>query len=91
MPGGIALLKHPGRGRLAAAALVATVLCGAAMIAFCGRAKVVTSTQGKGTLTFVTTATDGKYAPRHVLAVWVADSKGKFVKTLLVRARKRKK
>lgn len=34
----------------------------------------------------VTTRTTGqKYAPKHVLALWVADARGRFVKTLVVR------
>jgi len=49
--------------------------------------------QTNGVLT-VTTTTErtglpGKnYAPRHCLAIWVEDSEGKFVKTLLVNAAK---
>ncbi len=85
------MLTHPSRWRFAGAALVAAILCGAALIASCGRAKAVTSTRGKATLTFTTTAAGGRYAPKHVLAVWVADSQGGFVKTLLVRAKKRKR
>ena len=39
--------------------------------------------------TFSTAPHGGKYTPRHVLAVWVADARGRFVKSLLVRAGKR--
>jgi hypothetical protein len=37
-----------------------------------------------------TTSYNGQYAPRHVLAIWIEDSSGKFVKTLLVNAAARK-
>ena len=38
-----------------------------------------------------TVPTTGKYAPRHVLAIWVADSQGTLIQTLHVNASKRKK
>ena len=39
----------------------------------------------------VTTRTTGQnYAPKHVLAVWVADSQGRFVKTLRVMGDKKR-
>ena len=38
-----------------------------------------------------TKKTRGKYAPKHVLAIWVTDSKGKFVRTLEVYGKKRMK
>ena len=41
--------------------------------------------------TFTTTAISGaKYSPNHVLAVWVEDSNGKYVRTLLLNAKTRK-
>lgn len=43
------------------------------------------------TLSFSTTSVGGKYAPKHVLAVWVVDQDGKLVKTLAVQGRKRAK
>ena len=46
-------------------------------------------TRGIATFTVTTTQTSGNYEPRHVLAVWVADSSGAFVKTLLRRADRR--
>ncbi len=33
----------------------------------------------------------GKYAPKHVLAIWVTDAKGKFVRTLEIYGKKRMK
>jgi len=42
-------------------------------------------------VTFTTTAISGaKYSPYHILAVWVKDSNGKYVRTLMVSAQKRK-
>lgn len=43
---------------------------------------------GKTTFTVVTTPLQQKYAPWHVLAVWVVDDQGRFVKTLEKRAAK---
>jgi hypothetical protein len=50
------------------------------------------SAQTNGTLSVsvTTSSTGGNYAPRNVLAIWVEDSSGKFVKTLLAYADKRK-
>jgi hypothetical protein len=50
------------------------------------------SAQSIGTLSVsvTTSSTGGNYAPRNVLAIWVEDSSGKFVKTLLAYADKRK-
>jgi len=38
-----------------------------------------------------TKRTRGKYAPKHVLAIWVTNSKGKFVRTLEVYGKKYRK
>jgi len=50
------------------------------------------SAQTNGTLSVsvATGSTGGNYAPRNILAIWVEDSSGKFVKTLLAYADKRK-
>jgi hypothetical protein len=40
------------------------------------------ATDGVVTLTLTTKTVGGKYAPRHVLAIWVADANTNFVKTL---------
>jgi len=50
------------------------------------------SAQTTGTLSVsvATSSTGGTYAPRNILAIWVEDSSGKFVKTLLAYADKRK-
>lgn len=48
--------------------------------------------QQKGTLSvkLSTSSTGGKYAPKHVMAVWIEDANGHFVKTLLAYANTRK-
>ncbi len=50
------------------------------------------SAQTTGTLSVsvATSSTGGNYAPRNILAIWVEDNSGKFVKTLLAYADKRK-
>jgi hypothetical protein len=50
------------------------------------------SAQTNGTLTVsvATSSTGGNFAPRNILAIWIEDSSGKFVKTLLAYAEKRK-
>ena len=47
--------------------------------------------QSEGTMTFTvkTVTADGKYSPRHVLAIWVEDADG-FVLSRKLRAEKRK-
>lgn len=40
------------------------------------------ATAGTVTLEFTTTTTGKQFAPRHVLAVWVSDDQGRFVRTL---------
>jgi hypothetical protein len=45
------------------------------------------STPGSVEFTVTTKTSGEKYAPRHVIAVWVTDSKGNFVRTLELRAR----
>jgi hypothetical protein len=43
------------------------------------------------TLTVTTSPAGGKYAPRHVLAVWITDAGDHFVRTVEVRAGRRQK
>lgn len=43
---------------------------------------MASSTTGTVTFAVTTKSAGGKFAPRHVLAIWVTDSKGAFVKTL---------
>lgn len=40
-------------------------------------------TTGKLTVSFTTKTYNGSYAPKHILAVWVVNSSGSFVKTLM--------
>lgn len=49
-----------------------------------------TKTAGSLSVSTLTSPAGGKYAPSHVLAIWVETSKGTFVKSLLVYAQKRK-
>jgi hypothetical protein len=48
------------------------------------------STPGTLTITTTTTAPGGSYRPDHVMAIWVTNSSGTFVKTLLAYAAARK-
>jgi hypothetical protein len=66
------------------AAMTAVLFCATSIVAASGNA-------GTMNLKVTTRATNGKYAPKHVLAAWVTDARGQFVRTLLVRGRKRKK
>jgi hypothetical protein len=54
-------------------------------------AATVSTNAASVTFSVTTVATKGKYAPRHVLAIWVTDSQGALVQTLQVNADKRKK
>lgn len=49
------------------------------------------NTAGSVEFTATTKPAKGKYAPRHVLAVWVTNSEGQFVRTLELYGRKRTK
>lgn len=53
---------------------------------------LLVNAQTFGTLTVTTTtsATGGNYAPRNVVAIWIEDEAGNFVKTLLAYANNRK-
>ena len=61
------------------------------LIALCAAATALGNTAGSVEFTATTTSAKGKYAPQHVLAVWVTNSKGQFVKTLELYGRKRMK
>ena len=47
-------------------------------------------TNGTLSISVATSSTGGNYAPRNVLAIWIEDNSGKFVKTLLAYANTRK-
>lgn len=46
-------------------------------------------TSGTLSVSVTTSSTGGNYAPRNVVAIWIEDSSGKFVKTLLAYANSR--
>lgn len=46
-------------------------------------------TNGKLDVSVVTSSAGGNYAPRNIIAIWIEDSSGNFVKTLLAYADKR--
>jgi len=47
-------------------------------------------TSGTLSVSVTTSSTGGNYAPRNIVAIWIEDNSGKFVKTLLAYADKRK-
>lgn len=47
-------------------------------------------TAGTLTVSILTSSVGGQYAPQHVVAIWVENSSGQFVKTLLAYAATRK-
>ncbi len=54
-------------------------------------AGALAQTAGTVQLSFQTKRTSGKYAPKHVLAVWVTNARGEFVRTLAIYGRKQAK
>lgn len=61
------------------------------LLAFTTAAGTLSTNAPSVTFSVTTVATTGKYAPRHVMAIWVTDSQGALVQTLQVNADKRKK
>ena len=57
---------------------------------FFSLAQIYAQTNGALSVSVTTSSTGGNYAPRNVVAIWVEDSSGKFVKTLLAYANTRK-
>ena len=51
---------------------------------------VFAQTSGTLSVSVTTSSVGGNYAPRNIVAIWVEDSSGKFVKTLLAYAANRK-
>jgi hypothetical protein len=47
-------------------------------------------TSGTLTVTTTTSSTGGNYAPKNIVAIWIEDEQGNFVKTLLAYAQNRK-
>ena len=60
------------------------------LLSFFGLAQVQAQTAGRLMVTVTTGPAGGPYAPRNILAIWIEDSSGKFVKTLLAYANTRK-
>jgi hypothetical protein len=58
------------------------------VLAFHG-VQLFAQTTGKLSVSVVTSAAGGNYAPRNILAIWIEDASGNFVKTLLANADKR--
>ncbi len=48
-------------------------------------------TKGTATLEFLTRSGQNKYSPKHVLAVWIVAEDGKFIRTLKLAGKRRKK
>ncbi|MDQ7053423.1 MAG: DUF2271 domain-containing protein [candidate division KSB1 bacterium] len=67
-------------------AIIATVL---AMVLGQGSRDGFAQTQGRVTFRVTTTSYGGKYADKHVGAIWVEDAQNQFIKTLKVWAKKR--
>ncbi len=60
----------------------------AASLSLAAAATVLGATDGSVEFTATTKPTTGDYAPRHVMAIWVTDSKGACVRTLEVYGQK---
>jgi hypothetical protein len=60
------------------------------LLSFFCLAQLQAQTSGRLTVTVTTGPVGGPYAPRNILAIWIEDSSGKFVKTLLAYANTRK-
>jgi len=51
-------------------------------------AEIIAKTNGNLSVSVTTSTAGGKYAPRNLVAIWVEDNNGVFVKTLLVNAKR---
>lgn len=51
---------------------------------------VIAQTNGTLAVSVITSSAGGNYAPKNIVAIWIEDSSGKFVKTLLAYANTRK-
>lgn len=58
-------------------------------VSFLFACMLTAQTAGTLTVSFTTSSAGGEYSPRNVLAVWIEDDQGSFVKTLLVNANRR--
>jgi len=60
------------------------------LLSFFCIAQIQAQTKGTLAVSVTTSSTGGTFAPKNILAIWIEDSSGKFVKTLLAYADKRK-
>ncbi|MFM2290964.1 MAG: hypothetical protein RIS29_777 [Bacteroidota bacterium] len=70
--------------------LLGIIMAVAAMSCSSNSGDITITANSSKNFSVTTTSYNGQYAPRHVLAIWIEDSSGKFVKTLLVNAAARK-
>ena len=70
--------------------LLGIIMAIAAMSCSSNSGDITITANSSKNFSVTTTSYNGQYAPRHVLAIWIEDSSGKFVKTLLVNAAARK-
>jgi hypothetical protein len=59
-------------------------------LAFIYASLISAQTNGTLAISVTTSSAGGNYAPRNILAIWIEDNSGKFVKTLLAYANSRK-
>jgi hypothetical protein len=71
--------------------IISCMLACGLLLAVAAQAAPATATDGRADIEFITTPAGGKFQPKHVLAVWVADAQTNFVATVLKRATKRQK
>lgn len=57
---------------------------------YCFTSLLSAQTSGSLTVSVTTSNAGGNYAPRNVIAIWIEDNSGKFVKTLLAYANSRR-
>lgn len=60
------------------------------LLSFLCMTQIHAQTNGTLAVSVTTSSTGGNFAPRNILAIWIEDSSGKFVKTLLAYANIRK-
>ncbi len=77
------MLHHPLKhvaGWLALGVVLPLLALGAGAVSPAGTVRLEVTTRSTG----------GKYSPRHVLAVWVTDAQGRFVRTLMLKAKRQR-
>jgi len=56
----------------------------------CATPWIIAQTDGTLTVTATTSSAGGNFAPRNIVAIWIEDNQGNFVKTLMAYAQNRK-